>query len=96
MIDIKQLEVDSKVLVQFTYKNQDSYTIFGTIVSATEENVVVQPIGFWGCTIQGFEMSASSKPPFSNNTAKLTIELNSILKLVSSGSKKLIQLKRYT
>ena len=95
MIDIKQLEVDLDVIVQFTYKNLDSVSIYGKIKTVNETEIAIEPMGFWGCKFQGIILTPSSKIKFTNNNELLKFNVDSILKIIPAGTRKLIQIKKY-
>lgn len=95
MIDVKQLEVDLDVIVQFTYKNLDSISIYGKIKTVTETEISVEPMGFWGCKLQTLIFTPSSKIKFTNSEELMKFPIESILKIMPAGTRKLIQIKKY-
>lgn len=100
MIDIKQLEVDQNVLIQRTYKNMDSFTFSAKIVSVNETELKLQIIAFWSGFIHEGNIhlnTSSNRPPFATSEAAIiTVPVDGILKIIPSGTRKVIQMKKYT
>lgn len=100
MIDIKQIEIDQNVLIQRTYKNMDSFTFTAKVLAVNETEIQLQLIAFWAGHIaeENIELNTSSnRPPFATTeTAILKIPVAGILRIMPAGTRKVIQMKKYT